>query len=32
MIYASSRAFVLNGETTMWRSKPRMAIIEHQPT
>jgi hypothetical protein len=26
-ISASSRAFVLNGETTMWRSSLRSAVI-----
>ena len=26
------RVFVLNGETTIWRSRPRKAIIEGQPT
>ena len=28
MISASSRAFVLNGETTTWRTKLRKVIIE----
>ena len=28
MISASSRAFVLNGETTTWRTKLRKAIIK----
>jgi hypothetical protein len=28
----SSRAFVLNGETTTWRSRLRNAIIADQPT
>src|SRR6266436_3593707 len=32
MISASSRACVLNGETTMWRTRLRNAIIEDQPT
>jgi hypothetical protein len=32
MISASSRAFVLNGETTTWRSRLWNAIIEDQPT